>query len=35
MARIADGVLKDWLDGNVVKANEYKQEREILPTSLR
>lgn len=34
MARINDGVLKEWLDGMVVKSTEYKQEREILRTAI-
>lgn len=34
MARIGDGLLKEWLDGMVVKSTEYKQEREILRAAI-
>lgn len=34
MARIESTVLKNWLDGNVVTATEYKQEREILRVAI-
>ena len=34
MAKVADGALKQWNDGDVVKAFDYKQEREILKTAI-